>query len=153
MLEKSMKKVLSFLDFDDKLIIDLEYLIDQAERYEIIDKVKSSIHDFNPSNNEPTPIFYKRMFLSEFAWRMCELVCGEFYPEIAVTQLEDFCLYHHDIWTDREDYNPYYNWFLRNDMRNLTIREAVEKNHTDIGYHYQKYFVDGRERLFEKGLI
>ena len=152
MLEKSMKTVLEFFDFDDQLIVDLEYMITQSEVYGIKDKVRQHIDSFNPAPNEPLPIFYKKVFLSEFSWRFCELVCGEFYPDIAVTQLEDFCLYHHNIWTEREDYNPYYVWFLQNDLRKMTMREAVEKNYKDIGYHYDKYLVDGRETLFRKGL-
>lgn len=154
MLEKAMKKVLTFLEFSDQQIIDIDYMISQSEKFGIKDKVKNQIDSFNPSPDELYPVYYKRMFLSEFAWTFCELVCGEYYPEIAVTQLEEFCLYHHDEWTSREDYNPYYNWFLQNDMRKMTKRQAVEKNFKDLEYHYQKYFTNnGRERLFEKGLI
>jgi len=152
MLEKEMRNILKFFGFESQHIVDLDYLIKQSDKLDVDDRVHEYLRQFDPRSDESYPIFYKRMFFTEITWRIVELVCVEKHPDVAIGHLEDFCLYFHDIWTNNEDDNVFYNWLGRVDMRDMTVKEIVDTHYEDLSHIYSKYFEDGQERLFAKGL-
>ena len=153
MLENEMKNILRFFNFTDQLIVDVDYLINQSKKLDIHEAVHSHLSQFDPSPSESYPIFYKKVFFSEITWRLVELVCAEKYPEVAIGNLEDFCLYFHDIWISNDETNPFYRWLSKVDMREMSVKEIVDKHFSDLNHIYIEYFEDGRETLLEKGLI
>lgn len=141
MLEES-KKVLSFLGFQDKHIIEINYLINMAEKLGCTATVRQSIDEFY-NNNESFPVYIKSAFLHDFSWTVTELICAEYYPDIALSNLEDFCIFFQDIWL--EDDTVFYAYFLKVDTTDKTKREIVEEFYEKNKNLYDSYLVEATE--------
>jgi len=144
MKESKSINILTFLQFNSQNIEEVNYLIDLSVKFDISYSVLQSILSFNISSTETYPIFIKKSFLNELSWLLTELVCNEFYPEYAISGLEDFCLTFQDIWLDNESNNGFYNFFLKCDLRNKSKREIV-----NLFFQYQKTHFDTYSHMMD----
>jgi len=139
--------ILGFFGFTPRTIREVSYLITLADRLEITDALHIQLTQFDLRNDEDYPIFYKRMFIYEIFWKLNELICVEYYPEIAIGHLEDFGLFFQDIWLDNEYDNVFVDFYTKNDLSDLTIKEMVDllyKNLKETFDTYKKAYDDMR---------
>ena len=138
-MKKDTDNVLNFFGFTPRTIREVSYLITLADRLEITEELHTHLRQFDPGDEEIYPVFYKRIFILEIAWKMNELVCVEYYPEIAVGHLEDFGLFFQDIWLQNEYENEFVSFYTKHDLSEISIREMVELLYNELRETFEQY--------------
>jgi hypothetical protein len=110
--------------YTEQNIVDVEYLLDQAKKFKIIDEVSESLFQFDPTllpeneqieefgEHEPWAVFHKRTIINEIIFYLLEVTTDGDY------ELED-CI-NDQVWN--ETYTPF---VLRTDMRDMNEYEIV----------------------------
>ncbi len=149
---KDEEVILEFFGFENKHIAEVSYLIKTAKELDILEALHNQLYQFDKRENETYPIFYKRMFIGEISWRLNELVCAEYYPDTAIGHLEDFGLFFQDIWLDDEDDNVFLDFFLTNNLSDLSSKEMVELIFNKLQNIYELYFEVESEEVELNGM-
>lgn len=108
--------------YTPKQIIEVEYLLDQAKRFGILDEVQESFFQFGPDlveehiegfgEHEPWAISHKRSIVNEITFYLIS--------KIAKDEYEDEFLANEQIW--KELFTPF---LLTNDLRKLNDEELL----------------------------
>jgi len=132
--------ILSLFGFDTNSIDEISYLINLSKILGIEKALLAQIEQFDRRPNETYPNYYKRMMLGEISWRINELICASFHPDIAVDRLEDYCLFFQDYCLDDEIDNDIYNYIMSNNLTLFTLREIVGNMYLNLIERYEEYF-------------
>jgi hypothetical protein len=109
--------------YTSKQIVEVEYLLEQAKRFEILDKVQEAFFQFSPDlvkekiegfgEHEPWATFHKRHIINEIVFYLIE----------KVSQDEHIAEYwaNEQIW--REVFTPF---VVQNDFRKLYDKELLD---------------------------
>ncbi|SFP89394.1 hypothetical protein [Hydrogenimonas thermophila] len=105
-------------------IIEVEYLLEQAKRFDIVDRVAEAFFQFSPrlvedkiegfGEHEPWAIFHKSLIISELAYYCIDKTVDEEY--------EREFWYNEQI--DKEVFTPF---FLKTDFRKLNDQAILTK--------------------------
>lgn len=109
--------------YTKKEIVEVEYLLDQAKRFCILDEVQEAFFQFSPSlveekiegfgEHEPWVISHKRHIINEIIYFLIDKVCeNEYVAEYWINE---------QIW--KEIFTPF---VLKNDFRKIDDKKIVE---------------------------
>ncbi len=135
-----IEKILNILEINQSNIETLYNLLIIADILECTEKVQKGLFNFGQYSEIVFENHFKYHTLTELSVQLCILVCGEWYPLQALTNLADFCDYQIDYIWDNENDNDFYNFFLNPNLLDLSKREIVELGYSILKSRFESYF-------------
>lgn len=135
-------KILNLLDIKEQDIEQLYSLIILSEIMDCTDRLKYELFNYSQYSETDYSDHFKHRILAELSWQLCILLCAEYYPihALRLNTIEDFCEFQIDYCYTNEDDNDFYNFFLNNDLMNLSKREIVEVAYSKLKSRVDSYF-------------
>jgi hypothetical protein len=131
MYNEKVENILNFLGFDEKKILDFDYMIKLIKKFELEEKIKLEINN-NDFNNKES--IYESIFKISLYTIISEIIF-KLGKKLELEDVENFELYYLEIYFEEPKSKPV-EFLLKNNIENIEMEEILnmfeEWNKEDI---------------------
>lgn len=142
--------IFELLEITKRNELELVYLINLSKQFNILDKVKEHIFQFNPTydengRNQTFSTYYKESLISETIIFLLEAVAEKkVFQNLNIEEkeirIEDFSNYFFDLFLNERENNELIKYLMKNDLSNKSNEEIISQFYDDNIDYLNKYF-------------